>query len=35
MTIRLGVDDENGEEVLEGKTSFILTEQRDKALMNG
>jgi acyl dehydratase len=35
MTIRLEVDDENGEEVLEGKTSFILTEQRDKALMNG
>jgi hypothetical protein len=35
QTIRLGVDDENGEEVLEGKTSFILTEQRDKALMNG
>jgi len=30
MTIRLEVDDENGEEVLEGKTSFILAEQRDR-----
>ena len=30
MTIRLEVADENGEEVLEGKTSFILAEQRDR-----
>ena len=30
MTIRLEVDDELGEEVLEGKTSFILSEQRNR-----
>ena len=30
MTIRLEVDDEFGEEVLEGKTSFILSEQRNR-----
>jgi len=30
MTIRLEVDDELGEEVLEGKTSFILAEQRNR-----
>ncbi len=30
MTIRLEVDDETGEEVLEGKTSFILSEQRNR-----
>ena len=29
MTIRLEVDDELGEEVLEGKTSFIVSEQRN------
>ena len=30
MTIRLEVDDELGEEVLEGKTSFILSEQGNR-----
>jgi len=30
MTIRLEVDDETGEGVLEGKTSFILSEQRNR-----
>lgn len=30
MTIRLEVDDETGEEVFEGKTSFILPEQRNR-----
>ena len=30
MTIRLEVDDESGEEVLEGKTSFILSEQGNR-----
>ena len=29
MTIRLEVDDESGEEVLESKTSFILSEPRN------
>ena len=30
MTIQLEVNNEIGEEVLEGKTSFILAEQRDR-----
>lgn len=30
MTIRLEVDDETGKEVLEGKTSFVIAEQRNR-----